>query len=421
MDKGKNYEVKDIKLAEQGRKNIEWAEMQMGALLKVRERFSKEKPLKGIKVGLALHVTKETAVLVRTLVAGGAEVAITGCNPLSTQDDVAAALAEEKISVWAYKGENKEDYYRYLTNVISFKPNITIDDGCDLVSEIHKKHTALIKNIIGGAEETTTGVIRLRAMEKDNALKYPIVAVNDNKTKHLLDNYYGTGQSTIDGILRGTSILFAGKNVVIAGYGDCGKGVALRAKGMGSNIIITEVDPFRALQAKLDGFLVMPMKEAAKIGDVFITVTGDKHVIKTEHMKLMKDKAIVANSGHFDAEIDYAGLKKIAKKSREIRPLVEEFTLGNDKRIIALGNCRLVNLSLAEGHPSEVMSTSFCGQALSCEYLAKNKGKLPVKVIALPEELDDKIARLQLEALGVEIDKLDKEQEAYLKSWREGT
>lgn len=421
MDKGKNYEVKNIKLAEQGSKNIEWAEMQMGALLKVKERFKKEKPLKGIKVGLALHVTKETAVLVRTLIAGGAEVAITGCNPLSTQDDVAAALAEEGINVWAYKGETKEDYYRYLTNVINFKPNITIDDGCDLISEIHTKHTTLIKNIIGGAEETTTGVIRLRAMEKDNALKYPIVAVNDNKTKHLLDNYYGTGQSTIDGILRGTSILFAGKNIVIAGYGDCGKGVALRAKGMGSNIIITEVDPFRALQAKLDGFLVMPMNNAAKIGDIFITVTGDKHVIKTEHLKLMKDKAIVANSGHFDSEIDYAGLKKIAKSSREIRPLVEEFTLENGRRIIALGNCRLVNLSLAEGHPSEVMSTSFCGQALSCEYLAKNKGKMPVKIISLPEELDNEIARLQLEALGVEIDKLDKEQEAYLKSWREST
>ena len=421
MDKSKNYEVKDIKLAEQGRKNIEWAEMQMGALMEVKERFKKEKPLKGIKVGLALHVTKETAALVRTLVAGGAEVAITGCNPLSTQDDVAAALAEEKINVWAYKGENKEDYYRYLANVINFKPNITIDDGCDLVSEIHKKHTGLMKDIIGGAEETTTGVIRLRAMEKDNALKYPIIAVNDNKTKHLLDNYYGTGQSTIDGILRGTSILFAGKNVVVAGYGDCGKGVALRAKGMGSSVIVTEVNHLRALQAKLDGFRVMPMKEAAKIGDIFITVTGDKHVIKTEHIKLMKDKAIVANSGHFDAEIDYAGLKKMSKKTREIRPLVEEFTLENGNRIIALANCRLVNLSLAEGHPSEVMSTSFCGQALSCEYLAKNKGRLPVKVITLPEELDDEIAKLQLEALGVKIDELDEQQRKYLSSWREGT
>ena len=421
MDKSKNYEVKDIKLAEQGRKNIEWAEMQMGALMEVKERFKKEKPLKGIKVGLALHVTKETAALVRTLVAGGAEVAITGCNPLSTQDDVAAALAEEKINVWAYKGETKEDYYRYLTNVINFKPNITIDDGCDLVSEIHTKHTGLIKDIIGGAEETTTGVIRLRAMEKDNALKYPIIAVNDNKTKHLLDNYYGTGQSTIDGILRGTSILFAGKNVVVAGYGDCGKGVALRAKGMGSSVIVTEVNHLRALQAKLDGFRVMPMKEAAKIGDIFITVTGDKHVIKTEHIKLMKDKAIVANSGHFDAEIDYAGLKKMSKKTREIRPLVEEFTLENGNRIIALANCRLVNLSLAEGHPSEVMSTSFCGQALSCEYLAKSKGRLPVKVITLPEELDDEIARLQLDAIGIKIDTMTKEQKKYSESWQEGT
>ena len=421
MDKGVNYEVKDIKLAEQGKKNIEWAEMQMGALLKVKERFRKEKPLKRIRVGICLHITKETAVLIKTLIAGGAEIAACSCNPLSTQDDVAAALAEEGIRIYAYKGETKEDYYRFLNKVVEFKPQITIDDGCDLVTEIHKKYPNLIKDIIGGAEETTTGVIRLRAMEKDHALKYPIVAVNDNKTKHLLDNYYGTGQSTIDGILRGTSILFAGKNVVIAGYGDCGKGVALRAKGMGSNIIITEVDPFRALQAKLDGFLVMPMKEAAKIGDVFITVTGDKHVIKTEHLKLMKDKAIVANSGHFDAEIDYAGLKKIAKKSREIRPLVEEFTLENGKRIIALGNCRLVNLSLAEGHPSEVMSTSFCGQALSCEYLAKNKGKMPIKVIALPEELDNEIARLQLDALGVKIDELDEDQKKYSESWQEGT
>ncbi|MCK4859308.1 MAG: adenosylhomocysteinase [Candidatus Omnitrophica bacterium] len=417
----KDYFVKDINLAEQGKKNIEWAEMQMGALLEVKTRFEKEKPLKGIRVGLALHVTKETAVLVRTLVAGGAEVAITGCNPLSTQDDVAAALAKEGIKVWAYKGETKEDYYRYLANVINSKPHITIDDGCDLVSEIHTKHTDLIPGIIGGCEETTTGIIRLRAMEKDGALKYPLIAVNDNKTKHLLDNYYGTGQSTIDGILRGTGILFAGKNVVVAGYGDCGKGVGLRAKGMGANIIVAEVNHFRALQAKLDGFRVMPLKEAAKIGDIFITVTGDKHVIKIEHMELMKDKAIVANSGHFDAEIDYAGLKKISVNAREIRPLVEEFTLNNGRRIIALANCRLVNLSLAEGHPSEVMSTSFCGQSLACEYLVKNKDKLPKKVITLPEELDNEIAKLQLEALGVKIDSLDEEQIKYLNSWSEGT
>ena len=279
MDKGKNYEVKDIKLAGQGRLNLEIAESRMQALMKVKERFEKEKPLKGVRVGLALHVTKETGILVRTLIAGGAEVAITGCNPLSTQDDVAAVLAEEGIKVWAYKGETKEDYYRYLNNVISFKPNITIDDGCDLVSEIHKKHQNLIKNIIAGCEETTTGIIRLRAMEKDKALKYPMIAVNDNNTKHLLDNFYGTGQSTIDGILRATNVLFAGKNVVVVGYGSCGKGVSLRAKGMGSNVIVTETDSFRALQAALDGYRVMPMKEAAKIGDIFITVTGNKNVI----------------------------------------------------------------------------------------------------------------------------------------------
>ncbi|MFH0875671.1 MAG: adenosylhomocysteinase [archaeon] len=421
MDVGKNYEVKDLKLAEQGKKNLEWAEMQMGALLKVKKRFEKEKPLKGIRVGMALHVTKETGILVRTLIAGGADVAITGCNPLSTQDDVAAALAEEGVKVWAYKGETKEDYYRYINEVIKTHPQITIDDGCDLVSEIHLKHKELIQDIIGGCEETTTGVIRLKAMEKDAALKYPMIAVNDNKTKHLLDNYYGTGQSTIDGILRGTSILIAGKNVVVVGYGDCGKGVSLRARGMGANVIVTEVNHFRALQAKLDGFRVMPMNEAAKIGDIFVTVTGNKNVIRLDHMKLMKNNVILANSGHFDAEIDYKALKENAKKVREIRPYVEECTLETGKKIIALANCRLVNLSLAEGHPSEVMSTSFCGQALSCEFLVKNKNKLPVKVITLPEEIDNDIAKLQLEALGVEIDTLTKEQIEYLNSWSEGT
>ena len=421
MDKGANYEVKDIKLAEQGKLNIEWAEMQMGALLKVRERFAKEKPLKNIKIGSCLHITKETAALIKTLIAGGADVAACSCNPLSTQDDVAAALAKDGINIYAYKGENKEDYYRYLNKIIEFKPQITIDDGCDLVSEIHKNHQNLIPQIIGGCEETTTGVIRLRAMERNNALKYPIVAVNDNKTKHLLDNYFGTGQSAIDGIVRGTNILFAGKNVVVAGYGDCGKGVSSRAKGLGANIIVTEVDHFRALQAKLDGFSLIPMKEAAKIGDVFITVTGNKNVIKTEHMNEMKDGAILANAGHFDVEIDYKGLKGIATKVREIRPLVEEFTLKSGKRIIALGQCRLVNLALAEGHPSEVMSTSFCGQALACEYLVKNRGKLQPKVITLPEELDNEIARLQLQALGVKIDKLDEGQSMYLDSWEEGT
>jgi len=421
MDKGKNYEVKDINLAEQGKKNIEWAEMQMGALLKVRERFKKEKPLKGIKVGLALHVTKETAVLVKTLIAGGAQIAITGCNPLSTQDDVAAALAEEGINVWAYKGETKEDYYRYLTNVINSKPQITIDDGCDLVSEIHKKHPNLIKNIIGGAEETTTGVIRLRAMEKDKALRYPIIAVNDSNTKHLMDNLKGTGQSTMDGILRATNVLFAGKNFVICGYGECGKGVAKRAQGMDSNVIITEVDPFKALQAAMDGFRVMPIKEAAKIGDIFVTVTGNKNIIDIEHMKLMKDGVLLANSGHFDAEINVNDLKKIAKSKRNIRPFMDEYTLDDGKRIFILGEARLVNLAAAEGHPSTIMAMSFINQSFACEYLIKNKGKLEPKVYVLPKEKDDEIARLQLEAMGIKIDTLTPEQKKYIESWEEGT
>lgn len=421
MDKGKNYEVKDMKLAGRGRLNIEIAESRMQALMKVRQRFAKEKPLKGARIGMALHVTKETAVLVRTLIAGGAEIAITGCNPLSTQDDVAASLAEEGVKVWAYKGETKEDYYRYLNYVIDFKPNITIDDGCDLVSEIHKKHQHLIKDIIAGCEETTTGIIRLKAMERDSALKYPMIAVNDNKTKHLLDNYIGTGESTWDGIKRGTNVLVSGKSVVVAGYGSCGKGVALRAKGMGSSVIVTEIDPFRALQALYDGYQVMKMDDAAKIGDIFITVTGDINVIKTRHMEKMKDGAIICNSGHFDVEIDYKGLKAMAKSVNEIRPLVEEFTLKNGHKITCLAQGRLVNLSLAEGHPSEVMDTSFCGQALACEYAAKNSGKMKPEVIQLPEEIDNTIAKLKLEAYGVEMDQLDEEQIKYLNSWEEGT
>jgi adenosylhomocysteinase len=420
MDKGKNYEVKDIRLAEQGRMNIEFAELHMGALIKIKKRFLKEKPLKGVKIGLALHVTKETAVLIRTLIAGGADVAITGCNPLSTQDDVAAALAEEGVNVWAYKGENTIDYYRYLTNVINFKPNITIDDGCDLVSEIHSKHAELIKNIISGCEETTTGIIRLKAMEKDKALKYPMIAVNDNKTKHLLDNYYGTGQSTVDGIIRASNILFAGKNVVVVGYGSCGKGFALRSKGLGANVIVTEVDNFCALQAAYDGFRVMKMEDACKIGDIFCTLTGDKQVIRTEHIKQMKDGAILANSGHFDIEIDVKGLKKIASGERKIRPFLDEYIV-NGKKIFLAGEGRLINLAAGEGHPSEVMSTSFCGQALSCEYAVKNKGKMPIKVIQLPEEIDDGIAGLQLEAMGIKIDELTEEQIKYLSSWQEGT
>jgi len=420
MDKGDNYEVKDISLADQGMNNMELAEARMGALLEIKQRFEKEKPLKGIRVGMALHVTKETGILVRTLIAGGAEVAITGCNPLSTQDDVAAALAKEGVYIWAYKGESNEDYYRYINHVIDFKPRVTIDDGCDLVSEIHKKHTQMIPDILGGCEETTTGIIRLNAMEKDGALKYPVIAVNDNQTKHLLDNYYGTGQSSLDGILRATNVLFAGKNVVVCGYGSCGKGVAMRASGLGSSVIVTEVDNFRALQASLDGYRVLPIEEAASIGDIFITVTGNKRVIRMEHMKKMKDGAILANSGHFDLEIDIKALKKSSSSEKNIRPQLDEIRI-DGKRIYLAGEGRLVNLAAAEGHPSEVMATSFCGQALAVEYIVKNKNQLKPGVITLPKEIDDQISGLQLEAMGVRKDKMTSEQEKYMNSWEEGT
>lgn len=414
------YFVKDIKLAEQGKKNIEWAEMQMSALLEVKKRFEKEKPFEGVRIGSCLHITKETAVLIKTLIAAGADVAACSCNPLSTQDDVAAALAKEGIKVYAYKGETKEDYYRFLNKVIEFKPQITIDDGCDLVSEIHKNHKELIPTIIGGCEETTTGVIRLRAMEKDSALKYPMIAVNDSNTKHLMDNLKGTGQSTIDGILRATNVLLAGKNFVVCGYGECGKGVAKRAKGMDANVIVAEVDPFRALQAAMDGFRVMPIAEASKLGDVFVTVTGNKNVIDISHMESMKDGAILANSGHFDAEININGLKKIAKSQRKIRPFMDEFTLGN-KRIFILGEGRLINLSAAEGHPSTIMAMSFINQSFACEFLVKNQGKLEPKVYVLPKEKDDEVARLQLKAMGIKIDTMTDEQKKYSESWQEGT
>ena len=420
MNTTENYEVKDITLAKQGKMNIELAESNMGALLKIKKKFELEKPLQGIRIGMALHVTKETAVLVKTLIAGGADVAITGCNPLSTQDDVAAALAEEGVKVWGYKGETNEDYYRYITSIINFKPHITIDDGCDLVSEIHKNHTSLIPELIGGCEETTTGIIRLKSMVRDNALKYPVVAVNDNKTKHLLDNVYGTAQSTMDGIIRATNILFAGKSVVVLGYGSCGKGFAHSARGHGANVIVTEVANFPALQARMDGFRVMKMEDACKEGDIFLTVTGNKHVIRTEHMKEMKNGAIVANSGHFDIEIDIKGLKEIASSERRIRPFMDEYVL-NGKKIFICGEGRLINLAAAEGHPSEVMSTSFCGQALACEYLVKNRGQLKPEVIFLPEEMDDHIAGLQLEAMGIVIDELTEEQKKDLTSWEEGT
>ncbi|MEK7523954.1 MAG: adenosylhomocysteinase [Patescibacteria group bacterium] len=420
-------QVKDLKLAAQGENQMRWARQHMPALLEVEKRFIREKPFKNVRLGMALHVTKETGMLVETLIAGGADVAIASCNPLSTQDDVAAYLAKKGVPVFAYKGENRTDYYKFIKAVIAFKPNLTIDDGCDLVTEIHLKHKDLISQMIGGCEETTTGINRLKAMEADHALKYPMVAVNDNKTKHLFDNYYGTGQSTWDGVLRATNILIAGKIIVVSGYGDCGRGMALRAAGMGGQVIVTEVDPVRALQAFMDGYRLMPMSEACKIGDVFVTATGGKFVIQTSHMLKMKSGAILANSGHFNIEIDVEGLEKMAHSKRTIRPQVEEFTLGTgktQKAIFLLAQGRLVNLAAAEGHPSEVMSLSFCGQALACEWLVKNqsaKHPLAPKVYTLPAEIDEQIARIQLQALGLACDHLTHEQYAYAHAWKEGT
>ncbi len=439
--------VKDSSLAEQGKLLIELAEGRMGALLEVQKQFVAEKPFAGLTIGLALHVTKETAVLVKTLVAGGAEVAIAGCNPLSTQDAVAAALAVESgVEVFAWKHQTNQEYYDNLKSVISvlqanLKPTaptaptapktlITIDDGCDLVSLIHKEYPALIPHIIGGCEETTTGIVRLQAMVRAVALKYPVVAVNDNKTKHLMDNYYGTGQSTLDGIIRATNILLAGKILVVVGYGSCGKGVSKRAQGMGSNVIVVETDAFRALQAVMDGYRVMPLLEAAVVGDIFVTVTGNKHVIRPEHMARMKSGAILANSGHFDLEIDLVGLKKMSSGQRTMRPFLDEYILENKKLIFVVGEGRLVNLAAAEGHPSEVMSLSFCGQALACYWLVNQLNGLrqaqaitglEAKLYTLPPEIDDRISQLQLMAMGVTKDTITHEQQKYLTSWEEGT
>jgi len=411
-------------LIEQGQKNLTLAERNMGALMKLREQFSKQKPFKNTRIAMALHVTKETGVLVKTLRDGGAKVAITSCNPLSTQDDVVAALQKEGVEVYGYKGESRSDYYKFLRKVLAIKPHITVDDGCDLVTLLHSSEKKYLKDVIGGCEETTTGVIRLRAMQKDGALKYPVIAVNDNKTKHLMDNYYGTGQSTVDAIMRASNTLFAGKTVVVAGYGDCGKGVALRSKGLGSNVIITEINPFAALQAAMDGFRVMPMPQAAPLGDIFVTVTGNCAVIRPEHMKVMKEGAILANSGHFDVEIDVPGLTKLSSKKRRIRPYLDEYTVknrGQEKHIYLIGEGRLANLSAAEGHPSEVMSMSFCGQALAVDYLLKHKGKLKPGVYELPEAVDQRISDLQLVTMGTKIDKLTPRQKKYLASWKEGT
>jgi adenosylhomocysteinase len=415
------YHIKNINLADEGLNRIMWAYRDMPVLRMIRERFGKEKPLRGIKISAALHVTTETANLMITLKEGGAQVYLCASNPLSTQDDVAASLVKHfDIPVFAIKGEDRDTYYKHIREVLSVEPNITMDDGADLVSTLHSEMKDKIKNIIGGTEETTTGVIRLKAMAKEGALLYPIIAVNDAMTKHMFDNRYGTGQSTIDSIMRSTNRLIAGRYFVVAGYGWCGKGVASRARGMGARVIVTEVDPIRALEAVMDGFEVMPMSEAAKIGDIFVTVTGDKNVITKEHFLSMKDGAIVANSGHFDVEIDIRSLEELASSKKEIRKGVTEYDI-NGKKIYLLGEGRLVNLANAEGHPASVMDMSFANQALSVEYLVNNKGKLSVGVYPVPEEIDKKVAQLKLESMGIKIDSLTEEQIKYLSDWKEGT
>lgn len=417
-----DYHIKDISLAEQGKLKIEWAERHMPVLLMIRERFSKEKPLKGVKISCCLHVTSETAALVKTLKEGGAEVVLTASNPLSTQDDVAASLVKDYgIPVFAIKGEDNNTYYSHINKALDHQPIITMDDGADLVTEIHLRRKELLPKVIGGTEETTTGVIRLTSMAKNGVLGYPIIAVNNAQTKHLFDNRYGTGQSTIDGILRATNILLAGKKVVVAGYGMCGKGVSMRAKGMGANVIVTEVDPIKALEAVMDGFLVMKMEEAAKIGDIFITVTGDKNVITKEHFLLMKDGAIVCNSGHFNVEIDIPSLESLSVSKRKIREFVEEFRLKDGRAIYLLGEGRLINLASAEGHPATVMDMSFSNQALSVEFLLKNHSALEKIVYNVPHSIDSEVARLKLSSMGISIDTLTEEQISYLKGWEEGT
>ncbi len=422
MKKNTKYDVKDIKLAEKGKLRIEWASQSMPVLKLINERFSKEKPLKGIKIAACLHVTTETAFLMEVLKNGGAEVALCASNPLSTQDDVASSLVKNTgIPVFAIKGEDNQTYYKHIEAVLDIKPNITMDDGADLVSVLHKSKKELIKNIIGGTEETTTGVIRLKSMAKNNVLKYPIIAVNDANTKHMFDNRYGTGQSTIDGIIRATNRLFAGSIFVVSGYGWCGKGLAMRARGMGARVIVTEIDPLKALEAVMDGYEVMPMIDAAKIGDIFCTVTGNTAVLRTEHFKVMKDGAIVSNSGHFNVEIDLEGLKKLSKSVRTIRDFVDEYTLKDGRRVNVLGEGRLINLASAEGHPSSVMDMSFANQALSVEYLIKNSKRLKKDVYSVPAQIDSMIAELKLKSMGIKIDDLTKEQKKYLDSWEEGT
>jgi len=416
------HDAKDLSQAAAGRLRIEWAEQSMPVLRQIRERFAKEQPLAGTRVGACLHVTTETAVLMTTLKAGGARVALCASNPLSTQDDVAAALVKEfDIPVFAQKGEDTERYYRHIQAVLAIAPQITMDDGADLISTLHGAQRQLLPGVIGGTEETTTGVVRLRAMEREGVLAYPIIAVNDADTKHLFDNRYGTGQSTIDGILRATNTLLAGKILVVAGYGMCGRGVASRAHGMGSQVIITEVDPLRALEAVMDGYQVLTMSRAAEIGDLFVTVTGNTSVIRKEHFARMKDGAILANSGHFNVEIDLQALAALSRSRRMVRPLVEEYTLPGDHRIYVLGEGRLINLAAAEGHPAAVMDMSFANQALSVEHLVKHGKALEKRVYGVPREIDREIARLKLASMDIQVDELTADQESYLSSWTHGT
>ncbi len=417
-----NGEVKDPGLAPRGRDRIEWAAGEMRVLALIRERFEKERPLEGVRIGACLHVTTETANLMHTLRAGGADVALCASNPLSTQDDVAAALTEAGIPTQAIKGEDGETYFRHIGAVLDHRPHITMDDGCDMVTVLHKERPAQLGEILGGTEETTTGVIRLRAMHEDGALRYPIVSVNDANTKHLFDNRFGTGQSTMDAIMRATNFLLAGRTIVVCGFGMCGRGVASRARGLGAHVVVTEVDPLPALEAVMEGFRVMPMREAARIGDVFITVTGDLGVIRREHMELMKDGAVLANSGHFDVEIDKGELAELGTGGvRRIRDFVDEYTLADGRRLHLLGEGRLVNLAAAEGHPAAVMDMSFANQALSVEWLVQHRGSLEPGVFPVPVEIDAEVARLKLHAMGVEIDRLTQEQETYLRSWEQGT
>lgn len=416
------YDVKNINLAKKGSLRIEWASNNMPVLNLIKQRFLKEKPLKGLKIAACLHVTTETGVLSEVLKSGGAQVFLCASNPLSTQDDVAASLAKDlEIAVFAIKGEDTKTYYSHIKSVLAVKPDITMDDGADLVSTIHQASSVLHQNIIGGTEETTTGVIRLKALAKEGKLRYPIIAVNDALTKHLFDNRYGTGQSTIDGIVRATNKLLAGANFVVIGYGWCGKGASLRASGMGAKVIVVEVDPLRALEANMDGFRVMPIKEAAKIGDIFVTVTGDIKVIRKEHFQMMKDGAIVANSGHFNVELDIPALTKLSARKKVIRDFVDEYILKDGRRIYLLGEGRLINLAAAEGHPASVMDMSFANQALSAEYMAKHYKELKNQVYKVPDDIDKNIAALKLESLGIRIDRLTPEQKKYLASWEMGT